>query len=96
MVKVLLKPLARSDIKKIWQYTFENWGSNQADTYVSELGNSINSLANNPKLGRPIDNIRSEYRLYQHRHHLIIYQIELSIIEVVRILGKNMDVKNRL
>ena len=96
MAKVLLKPLARTDIKKIWQYTFENWGPNQADTYVRELGNSIDSLVNNPELGRPVDGIRSGYRLYQYKHHLIIYQAVAPSIEVVRILGKNMDVKNRL
>lgn len=96
MRKILLRPLAKIDIKKIWHYTFDNWGLNQADIYANELGKSINSLMDNPEIGRPIDDIRSDYRLYQFKHHLIVYCQAPSTIEVVRVLGENMDIKNHL
>ena len=96
MGNILLRPLAKTDIKKIWQYTFNNWGLNQADIYTNQLGKSIGSLMDNPEIGRPINLIRSEYRLYQFRHHLIIYRLASTTIEVVRVLGENMDIKNHL
>ena len=96
MAKILLRPLAKTDIKKIWHYTFDKWGLKQADIYTNELGKSIDSLMKNPEIGRPIDLICSDYRLYHFKHHLIIYRRVLPIIEVVRVLGENMDIKTHL
>lgn len=32
-----LRQQANEDLEKIWSYTFNNWGINQADKYVRSL-----------------------------------------------------------
>jgi len=96
MYKVFIRPLARNDIKMIWRYTFKQWGEKQADFYTTELGYSIEALVDNPKLGNPIDHIREGYRLYHFQHHLAIYRLTQSTIDVVRILSETMDIGRHL
>jgi len=91
MLKVLLRPLAKSDIKKIWRYTYINWGLKQADKYASDLALATQAIAENPNIGTPIDEIREGYRLYHYKHHLLIYQESSTSIEIVRVLGESMD-----
>ncbi len=96
MFKLKIKPLARRDLLEIWQYTYEAWGASQADSYLVSLETSLSDLISNPKLGRAIDDVRNNMRLHPFKHHLIIYQITDTSIEVVRVLHKRMDVKRKM
>jgi len=96
MLVINIRPQAKDDIKEIWQYTFKNWGEKQADSYTSELGQSIDDIISNPKIGVPIDYIRKGYRLLHIKHHLVIYRLTNRTIEVVRVLGESMDTKQHL
>lgn len=91
MLEIKIRPLARKDIKSIWHYTYKNWGIRQADYYSEHMGEAIKSLTSNPKIGISIDQIRDGYRMYHHEHHLIVYQEFADSVEVVRVLGENMD-----
>jgi len=44
--KVVLSPKAKSDLSGIWDYTFEEWGVEQAEKYVRELWAEIQMQAN--------------------------------------------------
>jgi len=96
MHKIHIRPLARKDIKKIWHYTYKNWGEQRADVYTVELGQAINSLIDNPEIGLGIDHIRDGYRLSHVEHHYIIYRLTPTVVEVVRVLGESMDIKRHL
>lgn len=48
MHKILIRPGARNDIKKIWHYTYKNWGEQQTDTYTNSLGQAISEIPENP------------------------------------------------
>jgi len=64
MRKLVIRPSARNDIKKIWHYTYKNWGEQQADIYTQSLGSAIDEMPENPKMGIDIGHIRKDYRLY--------------------------------
>ncbi|MBN4063816.1 type II toxin-antitoxin system RelE/ParE family toxin [Cardiobacterium sp. AH-315-I02] len=96
MLTVLIRPLARNDIKKIWRYTYNNWGEKQADFYANALGQAIEEMIENPEIGNSIEHIRKGYRLYHFKHHFVIYRLSLTVIDVVRVLGENMDIKRHL
>jgi len=96
MFKLALRPLARQDIKSIWLYTYEQWGEMQADRYTRDMGVAIEGLLEHPKQGNPIDHIRKGYRLLHFKHHLIIYYLSSTSIDVARILGENMDAQRHL
>ena len=93
MLKISIRPQARNDIKKIWRYTYNNWGEKQADSYAYAIGEAINVMPENPEIGNNIDNIRKGYRLYHFKHHLVIYRLSSTVIEIVRVLGENMEIK---
>ena len=96
MFEILKQPSAKNDIKKIWRYSYNNWGENQANKYVNELGQAINSIADNQMIGSVIDHVLEGYRMHHYKHHLIIYRFTQNTIVIVRVLGENMDVKRHL
>ena len=96
MLKIVKRPLAKTDIKKIWRYTYDNWGEKPADDYTYGLGHVIEAMLDNPKIGINIDYIRPGYRMYHYRHHLVIYRLTPTTIEIARILGEKMDVERHL
>ncbi len=96
MFELRIRPLAREDIKKIWAYSYKHWGKEQADMYTSNLGDAIQALLDNPELGASIDQARKGYRQYNIQEHLVIYRLDKNLIDVVRVLGKRMDVVRHL
>jgi toxin ParE1/3/4 len=96
MHKTLIRPGARNDIKKIWRYTYKNWGEKQADIYTHSLGLAINEMPKNPEMGSSIEHIRKGYRLYHFKHHFVIYRLTSTVIEIVRVPGETMEIKLHL
>ncbi len=96
MRKLLIRPGAGSDIKKIWHYTYKNWGEQQADIYTESLGLAINEMPENPEMGSSIEHIRKDYRLYHFKHHFVIYRLTSTVIDIVRVLGESMEIKRHL
>jgi toxin ParE1/3/4 len=88
--------LAKIDIEEIWYYTFENWSIEQANQYYQKLFFSINTICENPKIGKSIEHIKKQHRILQIQSHLIIYKIEKDMIWIDRILHKSMDITDKL
>jgi toxin ParE1/3/4 len=83
--------LAESDLIGIWQYSFEEWGAEQADKYLDELDTNIRLLAGNPELGSKRDYVREGYRVLFINRHAIYYTVTASAIHVIRVLHVQMD-----
>ncbi|NOX08802.1 MAG: type II toxin-antitoxin system RelE/ParE family toxin [Gammaproteobacteria bacterium] len=83
-------------LKKIWRYTCNNFGERQADIYTNALGQAIEELSENPGIGSDIELIRKGYRLYHFKHHFVIYHPSSKVIDIVRVLGENMEIKRHL
>jgi toxin ParE1/3/4 len=62
MAEFSLRPKALADLEKIWDYTVETWGEEQAERYLRLINQSFRKVADNPGLGRPCDTIREGYR----------------------------------
>ncbi|MCV7051681.1 type II toxin-antitoxin system RelE/ParE family toxin [Mycobacterium heidelbergense] len=93
----LLSPAAQADLEQIWDYTYDRWGVDQADYYLRELQHAVNSIAENPGIGRACDEIRPGYRKLAAGSHTLFYQVtEDGIVDVVRILHQRMDVDRHL
>jgi len=97
MIKYFLSNKAVEDLSNIWDYTYETWSENQADRYYKLVIDFCKEISENPKIGKKYDEIDKNIRGYQASHHIIFYRItEQKEIEIVRILHKNMDLKNRI
>lgn len=97
MSRYVLSPAARADLERIWDYTYERWGDEQAEEYVRELQRAIERVIDNPMIGRFCDEVRSGYRKHAVASHTLYYRsASADVIDVVRILHQRMDVDRHL
>ena len=95
MGKYQLTHLAIQDLSEIWNYTFDNWSEQQADTYYEQLVNAFESITSNPDQGRKYDGIRSDLYGFKINRHIVFYRvISNAPVEITRILHERMDLKN--
>jgi len=91
MPEIVKRPRARQDLKDIWRYSFEEWGEAQANKFLSELDAGITQLGENPRLGKPRDDLRPGYRSLRVGEHMVYYVLTPSAIRIVRVLHARMD-----
>lgn len=96
MNRFVLSPAAKRDLDDIWNSSHANWGIDQAETYLLELGRRIALLAAQPSLGRACSDIRMGYFKYLSGSHVIFYRQGENRIVVVRILHERMDLQRHL
>jgi toxin ParE1/3/4 len=96
MLEIRLTPQARSDLDYIWNFTSTQWGLDQAEAYLLSLDQTMRAVAQTPKIGRTIDEIRKGYLLFPSGSHLLVYRLKPDVIEFVRILHKRMDIARHL
>jgi toxin ParE1/3/4 len=81
---------AEADLLSIGHYTLHKWGKAQAARYIGELEVCCQTLADNPALGRPCDEVRPGLRRHEHGKHVVFYRQERGGILVSRILHQRM------
>ncbi|MGC9386785.1 MAG: type II toxin-antitoxin system RelE/ParE family toxin [Hydrogenovibrio sp.] len=89
-------PKAKEDLSHIWDYTAKQWGIEQAETYIRNIWQSIESLESNCNHSQNIDFVRSGYRKIQSGSHVIFFKHLPETITVIRILHQKMDVARHL
>ena len=73
MVKI--SELASCDIDLIIDYTIENFGTDAMIKYHESLEQCFKTIDNNPKIGLKSDYIIKDFYRFNHRSHVIFYQI---------------------
>ncbi|NLU97028.1 type II toxin-antitoxin system RelE/ParE family toxin [Marinomonas sp. UCMA 3892] len=96
MFRLSITPKAESDLIGIWVYICEEWGVDQADTYIDQLETEMKQLMNHPSLGTNYAHVFPGYRRLLLEHHAVFYQVLETEILVVRILHEEMDAPERL
>ena len=97
MANYKLTNKAVEDLSKIWDYTFEVWSENQADSYYAMLISNCQEIANNPHLGKNYDGITQNLLGLKTNRHIIFYRtLNENYIEITRILHERMDLKKRI
>jgi toxin ParE1/3/4 len=92
----VLSPRAQADIESIWDYTAERWGKAQAEHYIRSIKDAIETVAADPRRGRPCEDIRAGYRKYPVGSHFIFFRTATNGIDVVRVLHQRMDFERHL
>lgn len=97
MGKYRLSKKAITDFKNIWNYTFDKWSESQADKYYQMLIESFNEISKNPELGKNYSMIIDDLKGYKAGRHIIFYiETEEGLVDILRILHEQMDLKNRI
>ena len=93
MASYRLRTLARKDLEIIWDYTLAKRGINQAESYFSALFACFDDLTNNPKMGKPREDVMPGARSFPQGRHVIFYEIDHSGIEILGIVHQSADIE---
>ena len=96
-----LSPLAQADLSDIWDYSYSQWGADQADAYVLAIHAACEGLVAAVAIGRlagqSAEHIRMGYRKQIVGSRLVFFKSNASgVVDVVRILSQRMDVASHL
>ncbi len=91
-----IRSLAQSDLESIWLYTLEQWGVERANTYLKTIIQRFDWSAENPLLGKHLDDIKEGYYCFPEGMHLIFYTIKRSRIEIIGLPHQSMDITEYL
>ena len=91
-----IRQLAVEDLERIWIYSFQQWGGEQADHYLQALFDRFTWLAEYPKLGKARDDIKPGYFCFPEGRHLVFYIVTNTDIEIIGVPHQSMDVINHV
>jgi toxin ParE1/3/4 len=91
-----LTPRAQVDLQKIYIYTFEKFGLDQADIYSVKIEKAVTAVIDNPHIGRDRSEVRDGYSSFPVRQHVLWYRQIEGRIEIMRILHGAMDPERQL
>ena len=57
-----LSPQAEEDLFKIFEYTYQHWGLEQAQSYIRNFDSMFEKIMQQPSIGLVCDDIRTGYR----------------------------------
>ena len=73
---------AKTDLERIYHYTIEQFGYDQAILYLGGLETKFELLCTHPRLGQLIRDDR--YRL-THEEHIILYRLVGHEVRIIRV-----------
>jgi plasmid stabilization system protein ParE len=79
--------------QEIIEYTCRQWGVDQAQAYMAQLGVTIEKLRGQPqRQGRSLDELKPGLRYVRHeQHYFIFYRVRGARVEVLRIIHQRRD-----
>ena len=97
MSEVVLSPKAKADLSDIWDYTYTEWGVDQAEKYVRELWSVMHDQTKDLTKSVDIGDVRKGYRKVRSGSHVIFFRVpKAGVVDVVRILHQKMDFDRHL
>ncbi len=82
---------AERDLEDIIDYTFQQWGAVQTQTYLDGLETHGQLLADNPDLGIKREALSEGLLSFLYESHILYYMKQPHGITIVRVLHQNMD-----
>lgn len=96
MKRLVLTPAAQNDLDGIYDYTFDEWGIDQAERYIDEIMDICDDLISGQKKGRDASLIRADYRSQLANSHVLFYKETTTEIAVMRILHQKQNFPDHL
>ncbi|MFL9835757.1 type II toxin-antitoxin system RelE/ParE family toxin [Chryseobacterium terrae] len=87
----ILSEIADKDLEDIFDYTFDEFGFDQAEKYLLEIEEIFQALIKNPELGKARNEIKQGLYSFPKDNHVIFYRILGDYIRIVRVLHGSRD-----
>lgn len=82
---------AQDDFREIGRYTQQRWGARQRRTYLGDMIETFEKLAENPSLGRSREEHGAGVRSLLHGRHIVFFRLVGSAVEVLRVLHQSQS-----
>jgi toxin ParE1/3/4 len=82
---------AEHDLESIIDYTAQEWGASQANTYLDGLESRAQLLAENPDLGTARETLFEGLLSFPYESHILYYKKQAHDIGIVRVLHQHTD-----
>jgi toxin ParE1/3/4 len=86
---------AEEDLADIVQFTLRTWGADQASSYVDGLEQLAASVAENPRIGKPCEDLAPGLRAFPYESHALYYLTGDDVITIIRVLHQSMNAASR-
>ena len=91
MTQYILSPNAQESLRKIKAYSLEQFGEEQAIAYLRVVEKKLQTIAENPDIGRKREEVKEGYLSFLAGAHVIYYRKTKNYVEVIDILHQSMD-----
>ena len=92
MSGVVLSPKAKAGLSDVWDYTYSEWGVDQAEKYIRELWATMQEQTRDLTKSVDSGDVRKGYRKVRSGSHVIFFKVTRDgVVVVVRILHQKMD-----
>ena len=95
-MKLVIRDIARIDLRDIYRYSAQCFGKNKAKHYAKEIEQRIYQIRDNPKLGKNLDYIKPNLRSIIALKHSIYYLIKPTQLIILRVLHQSRDAGRHL
>lgn len=93
---LVIAPLAKHDLKHIYDYGVSNRGTRQASDYLDNLKEHFWELTEQPKMGIEREELLPGMRSFPVDSHVVFYRLQQSQVEVVRVLHGRQDPRHHI
>lgn len=87
---------AVSDLQSIRNYTLATWGREQEQHYLNALWDKFEAILADPLRWRRRDDLFPGCQIAPEGKHVILFRVEGSVLQIVRILHGAMDFPRHL
>ena len=87
---------AVADLQAIRDYTLATWGETQETAYLEGMWSRFAEIQNSPGRWRKREDLFPGCRIASHGRHVILFRLEGSVLQIVRILHSAMDFKRHV
>ena len=95
MLDLIIRALARDDLRSILTYGVEEYGRDQAESYLRVIDVTIDRVREFPEIGAIYSGLKQPLRSIISGKHRIFYERSDDIIMIIRVLHQSMDVRAR-
>lgn len=96
MASFRLSDRARANLIDIYDFTEARFGAYQADAYHAGLERTFGLLADFPRIGQLVDELRAGYRRFRFQSHFIFYRAEGDGVVIRAVLHAAKDIRLQL
>ncbi len=95
-MKLALTPAALADLQSIRAYTLERWGAAQEEAYLERMWEKFEALLADSAPYRFRPDLFPGCQIAAEGKHLILFRVDKSTLQIVRVLHGAMDFKRHL